>query len=499
MDIPKDPNYPDLPGLIFGCSPSKHSKAFMKIPLGRFHVQVKSSDKKKDTLLKLIELERSIGEREKEALVKWFAGERSFRALAALLNDAWKPEIAPRRVDGPAAKKVKLEETNDDIIFAAVDKCTVCLEKLAPEKFPQTRITSTCAHDPTICSHCVTDHLNYHIQTKALDQISCPGCPEKFSDAEIEQYASPEILKRVRRKEFIMSLQSHSNFTWCVGNPSCDSGQIHTEPDQPMMTCSTCGFKTCAAHKLPWHNDLTCAEFDISNQDRVRDEASSAAFIAENAKVCPNPNCHMRIELEHGCDRVRCDYCNFTFCYSCYADWSIIRKRGNDHHGEDCRWHTKNENGIPRHGRRRGPAAEKSKEAKKPKKSKQAENFKKTDVGPAPKEPDILQEPKESKDVDLPMSSGATRNPAISEDVKHSHPPIVSSEAADGMSATANGMQSFQLRASNDVKHLLEPNIKEELKGRNQPQEPVRSLKQTDLTKALGMSLSNSLKRPREE
>ncbi|KAF7898725.1 hypothetical protein EAF00_005171 [Botryotinia globosa] len=435
MNIPPDPKYPGLPGLIFDRSPSKHQKNYMTIPLRRFHVQLKSSETKEQLLRKLVELEKSVGEREKEALVKWFAGERTFRALAALLSDALKPEIAPGRVDGPAAKRVKHQETNDEISFAAVDECMACSDKLAPEKFPQTRITSTCAHDPTICSQCLTGYVNCHILNKALDQISCPECPEKVSDAEIEQYASPEDLKRAYRKA-----QRHPNFSWCLGNPSCNSGQIHTEPDQPMMTCSTCGFKTCATHKLPWHEHLTCAEFDISNPDRVRDEAMSAAFIAANTKICPGPDCSMRVELERGCDRVTCGDCLFTFCYSCSVDWNIIKKRGNDHHREDCRWHTKNENGMPGHGRKRKTAAENPKEPKKSKKPKRSEDFKKTIAGPAPKGPDVLQEPKEVRDVDLPRTSGATHSPAISEDVKQSHPPIVPFAAADGIPAASNGM-----------------------------------------------------------
>lgn len=56
--------------------------------LGRYNVKIRSSDKKEDLLHKLVELENSIGEREKEAIVKWFAGDNTYKALAALLGDA---------------------------------------------------------------------------------------------------------------------------------------------------------------------------------------------------------------------------------------------------------------------------------------------------------------------------------------------------------------------------------------------------------------------------
>ncbi|KAF7855281.1 uncharacterized protein EAF02_011540 [Botrytis sinoallii] len=468
MTTAPDPKHPDLPGLIFDCPPSKHRTSSMRRLLRRYNVQVNGNERKEDTLHKLVELEKSIGEREKEALVNWFAGEGTYRALAALLGDAMKPPITPKIIDEPVAKKTKLEESDDDIIFAAVDACRVCMENLTPEKFPQTRITSTCAHHPAVCNHCLTKHINEQVQTKASNQISCPECPEKISDAEIKKYASPEVLERKGRRLLNISLQHLPNFTFCL-SPTCESGQIHT-PDHPMMTCSTCGFKTCFIHKLPWHEDLTCAEFDLFNQARVQQEAASEAWIAEYTKLCPNPKCGMRIHKKTGCDHLTCDYCLVEFCWCCFADFKMIKKRGNDHHKEDCRWHTKNENGMPGHGRSRESIPKKPKE---PKKSKRTE-------------------PKESKEVNLQEESESTYNPTIPEDLKQSHSPVKPSEAADGM-------QSFQSKASDDVKHSFEPNVTEYSKRPNQPQEPVEPSKQTESTEALGLNIPNPLKRLREE
>lgn len=94
MSTAPDPKFPDLPGLIFGCAPSKHRRSPVKMLLGRYNVKVKGNDKKEDYLLKLVELENSIGEREKEALVNWFAGENTCKALAALLGDALQVRIS---------------------------------------------------------------------------------------------------------------------------------------------------------------------------------------------------------------------------------------------------------------------------------------------------------------------------------------------------------------------------------------------------------------------
>lgn len=107
------------------------------------------------------------------------------------------------------------------------------------------------------------------------------------------------------RKAFMMSRQHLPYFTFCL-NVTCESGQQHTGPEQPMMKCNDCGFKTCFIHKIPWHEGLTCAEFDKLNQDRVQQEAASEAWIAENAKPCPNAKCGMRVEKRAGCDHLTC-------------------------------------------------------------------------------------------------------------------------------------------------------------------------------------------------
>lgn len=90
MSTAPDPKHPNLPGLIFGCPPSKHRRSSMKRLLERYNVKLRGNERKEDILQKLVELENSIGEREKEALMKWFAGDNTYRSLAGLLGDAMK-------------------------------------------------------------------------------------------------------------------------------------------------------------------------------------------------------------------------------------------------------------------------------------------------------------------------------------------------------------------------------------------------------------------------
>jgi hypothetical protein len=111
---------------------------------------------------------------------------------------------------------------------------------------------------------------------------------------------------RYDQKSLLAAFRDMPNFIMCLG-PRCDSGQIHeTGDDQPIMTCTTCHFKTCFTHKMPWHSGQTCAEYDAYRQERMDQEAASEKLIASTTKKCPNPRCGHGIEKSGGCDHMTC-------------------------------------------------------------------------------------------------------------------------------------------------------------------------------------------------
>jgi hypothetical protein len=125
---------------------------------------------------------------------------------------------------------------------------------------------------------------------------------------------------RYMQKSFLSAIDQLPSFVYCLG-PSCGSGQIHAGGDDELiMTCTTCRFKTCYVHKVPWHANMTCAEYD-EQQQRVKcsqDEASEQ-LLAETTKVCPNSNCGIHVEKIAGCDHITCKH-NFRYhVNSCYC------------------------------------------------------------------------------------------------------------------------------------------------------------------------------------
>jgi hypothetical protein len=58
----------------------------------------------------------------------------------------------------------------------------------------------------------------------------------------------------------------------------------------PIMICAACKKKTCYTHDVPWHEDLTCAQYDV-----VRATTEGATQDTLNRETKPCPKCQIRI------------------------------------------------------------------------------------------------------------------------------------------------------------------------------------------------------------
>lgn len=69
----------------------------------------------------------------------------------------------------------------------------------------------------------------------------------------------------------IAALSTDASFQWCRG-PDCQSGQVHADSDEgPIMTCFHCGFKTCVACQVPFHDGEACSQYN-ARLNRLREE-----------------------------------------------------------------------------------------------------------------------------------------------------------------------------------------------------------------------------------
>jgi hypothetical protein len=64
---------------------------------------------------------------------------------------------------------------------------------------------------------------------------------------------------------FRSAVSSDKNFVWCQ---NCSFGQLHSSGlSQPIVRCLSCNFRSCFRHSVPWHDRLTCEEYDAMLQD----------------------------------------------------------------------------------------------------------------------------------------------------------------------------------------------------------------------------------------
>ena len=75
-------------------------------------------------------------------------------------------------------------------------KCKACYIELTPENTPQGTITSECAHEADYCHYCITESISVQLKGHTWDHLHCPGCDAGLSDANIREFASPDIVAR---------------------------------------------------------------------------------------------------------------------------------------------------------------------------------------------------------------------------------------------------------------------------------------------------------------
>ncbi|KAM7192229.1 hypothetical protein V8F33_008503 [Rhypophila sp. PSN 637] len=271
---------------------------------------------------------------------------------------------------------------------------------MPPALFPTTNLTDSCNEHPLPCLSCVTSAITSDFTGRIFSptQIRCPVCAAALGYSTVLKYATREIREQYERLTLVKALQGDQKFVLC----KCGTGQIHeTGAAQPIVTCLQCRGKSCFVHRMAWHENLTCVEYDALQKDPVgfdssfergneacrgaergsrrapgqqsgegvdgrgqkgiargrkasterdmleklraealkrrEDENASAATIDQTTKQCPG--CKCRIERNRGCSHMTCTNCTWEFCWDCLADYNMIRLGDNTCHKRSCRWH----------------------------------------------------------------------------------------------------------------------------------------------------------------
>ncbi|KAN0112544.1 hypothetical protein V8E51_005495 [Hyaloscypha variabilis] len=211
------------------------------------------------------------------------------------------------------------------------------------------------------------------------NQIICPICcldrKSCLLPAEsIRKYADQATWERHKSLVARHAMQANPNFVWCLSG-RCEWGGVH-DPKSERFTCPACNFQTCFKHQVPWHEGITCRQYDgldeppqpveqkkkssglrdvlrillrkltrkpkptpvsvdaaevikakktaalMAEASRQRGQVLKArAMMGKLSKKCPGPGCGVPIERASGCSRMSCSRCACDFCFTCLSLW----------------------------------------------------------------------------------------------------------------------------------------------------------------------------------
>jgi len=192
-----------------------------------------------------------------------------------------------------------------------------------------------CTHpNRTICDGCMYEYVrnNWNMGT----DIRCPECSILLSHAAIKlilfNYGDTALFERYTQFDLDRSLEQNPEFIWCAHG--CGSGQLNEGGSMNnTVQCIHCQKLTCFTHRCPWHDGMTCEEYDMPRI--YGQEHASDRWINVNTKICPK--CHSHIEKNDGCDHMTCFKCKHEFCWECLAAYSGIKRHGAYLHHSKCK------------------------------------------------------------------------------------------------------------------------------------------------------------------
>ncbi|KAK4148600.1 hypothetical protein C8A00DRAFT_19598, partial [Chaetomidium leptoderma] len=170
-------------------------------------------------------------------------------------------------------------------ILSGERECIICTDTKPVSEFPTAAITKACDHEPTTCLLCVATSIQTDLNNRLWNEIKCPECRATLEYDDVQRFADDATKDRYQTLSFRSAISASPTFFWCTSG--CGYGQVHAGGRaQPIVTCRLCAHRSCFQHKVAWHENLTCDEYDAlaadpanfrSRFDRDNEEAALAA------------------------------------------------------------------------------------------------------------------------------------------------------------------------------------------------------------------------------
>mmetsp|Transcript_12981 Transcript_12981/g.37771 ORF Transcript_12981/g.37771 Transcript_12981/m.37771 type:complete len:917 (-) Transcript_12981:149-2899(-) len=230
--------------------------------------------------------------------------------------DEWDLE---RRASGTSGERTRLGRQLSASF--GEQQCCICMDQ-ADTPFEGAAL-SVCGH--WCCRDCWQGYLDSCAKSGTAE-VTCPAfrCTTALSPASLACLAgnhhSFSQLARFRREAAAGATGSSEARVRFCPSPQCGQLLLATTCQAQGVFLCPCGTALCGACGGEAHFGIPCEKF-TSYQKSVAalDQAlESLAWISDNTKPCPR--CENRIQKNGGCLHMRCQQCNYYFCWECGGD-----------------------------------------------------------------------------------------------------------------------------------------------------------------------------------
>jgi len=182
----------------------------------------------------------------------------------------------------------------------ATRSCAICCAEDIPVIEPS--VSPSCEHERTFCNGCLERYLHEEcvVKSKLTAGVACLGenCKVILGEAEIRRHARSDTIEELDRLAVRALYEKNPEFLECA-NGDCNYYCLHPGGrDRPIMECPACGMRTCFNHKMPWHENQTCAMYERSQDDKV---------LLSDGTVQRCPRCDIPIQKNGGCNHMICE------------------------------------------------------------------------------------------------------------------------------------------------------------------------------------------------
>lgn len=201
----------------------------------------------------------------------------------------------------------------------SLQNCSLCCD----DKPPSMLLTLRCSHK--FCSQCLKTYANDKVEAGQVP-IRCPEmrCNYLLSKSECKKFlpvVSYDVLeKAIEECNLLSSDKIYCPYQNCLALLDPREAISSDESNECCIECPVCQRSICVNCGVPWHNSLSCGEY----QDLPLDERDSSDLtlhcLAQDRGWRRCQLCRRMIELAQGCYHMTC-WCGHEFCYSCGAEY----------------------------------------------------------------------------------------------------------------------------------------------------------------------------------